>query len=95
VNITFEKQGRLGDRCSVRVMAFNLHGVWSCMKFELQQMRKQGSGAIVNCSSLGGLIDGNQRGTYHARSRGATGIPSHPRCACEEVFDTLDGAQPV
>jgi len=33
-----------------RVLAVNLRGVWSCMKFELQQMRKQGSGAIVNCS---------------------------------------------
>src|ERR1700677_4765360 len=41
-----------------RVMSINLRGVWSCMKFELQQMRKQGSGAIVNCSSLGGLIGG-------------------------------------
>jgi len=49
-----------------RVMAINLRGVWSCMKFELRQMREQGSGAIVNCSSLGGLIGGNQRGTYHA-----------------------------
>jgi NAD(P)-dependent dehydrogenase (short-subunit alcohol dehydrogenase family) len=29
-----------------RVMAINLRGVWSCMKFELQQMRKQGSGAF-------------------------------------------------
>ena len=35
-----------------RVMSINLRGVWSCMKFELQQMREQGSGAIVNCSSL-------------------------------------------
>ena len=46
-----------------RVMSINLRGVWSCMKFELQVMREQGSGAIVNCSSLGGLIGGNQRGT--------------------------------
>jgi len=38
-----------------RVMGINLRGEWSCMKFKLQQMRKQGSGAIVNCSSLGGL----------------------------------------
>ena len=44
-----------------RIMGINLRGVWSCMKFELQQMRKQGSGAIVNCSSLGGLIGGAQR----------------------------------
>jgi NAD(P)-dependent dehydrogenase (short-subunit alcohol dehydrogenase family) len=44
------------------------------MKFELQQMRKQGSGAIVNCSSLGGLIGGNQRGTYHAAKHGVIGF---------------------
>jgi len=56
------------------VMAINLRGVWSCMKFELQQMRKQGSGAIVNCSSLGGLIGGNQRGTYHAAKHGVIGF---------------------
>jgi len=57
-----------------RVMAINLRGVWSCMKFELQQMRRQGSGAIVNCSSLGGLIGGNQRGTYHAAKHGVIGF---------------------
>ena len=38
-----------------RVNAINLRGVWACMKHELGQMRAQGSGAIVNCSSLGGL----------------------------------------
>ncbi|MGB2663101.1 MAG: glucose 1-dehydrogenase [Candidatus Acidiferrum sp.] len=57
-----------------RVMAVNLRGVWSCMKFELQQMRKQGSGAIVNCSSLGGLVGGPQRGTYHAAKHGVLGL---------------------
>jgi NAD(P)-dependent dehydrogenase (short-subunit alcohol dehydrogenase family) len=57
-----------------RVMGINLRGVWSCMKFELQVMRKQGSGAIVNCSSLGGLIGGNQRGTYHAAKHGVIGF---------------------
>ena len=57
-----------------RVMAINLRGAWSCMKFELRQMREQGSGAIVNCSSLGGLIGGNQRGTYHAAKHGVIGF---------------------
>jgi NAD(P)-dependent dehydrogenase (short-subunit alcohol dehydrogenase family) len=57
-----------------RVMGVNLRGVWSCMKFELQEMREQGSGAIVNCSSLGGLIGGNQRGTYHAAKHGVIGL---------------------
>jgi NAD(P)-dependent dehydrogenase (short-subunit alcohol dehydrogenase family) len=57
-----------------RVMAINLRGVWSCMKFELQHMRKQGSGAIVNCSSLGGLVGGAERGVYHAAKHGVLGL---------------------
>src|SRR6266850_1896641 len=57
-----------------RVMDINLRGVWSCMKFELQQMRKQGSGAVVNCSSLGGLVGGAERGIYHASKHGVLGL---------------------
>ena len=57
-----------------RVMGINLRGEWSCMKFELQQMRKQGSGAIVNCSSLGGLVGGAERGIYHAAKHGILGF---------------------
>jgi NADP-dependent 3-hydroxy acid dehydrogenase YdfG len=37
------------------VNGINLRGIWASMKHELAQMRSQGSGAIVNCSSLGGL----------------------------------------
>ena len=44
------------------------------MKYELQQMRQQGSGAIVNCSSLGGLVGGAPRGTYHAAKHGVLGL---------------------
>jgi NAD(P)-dependent dehydrogenase (short-subunit alcohol dehydrogenase family) len=57
-----------------RVMAINLRGVWACMKFELQHMRRQGSGAIVNCSSLGGVVGGAERGTYHAAKHGVLGL---------------------
>jgi NAD(P)-dependent dehydrogenase (short-subunit alcohol dehydrogenase family) len=57
-----------------RVIGINLRGVWSCMKEELRQMRKQGSGAIVNCSSLGGLVGGAERGTYHAAKHGVLGL---------------------
>ena len=40
-----------------QAMGINLRGVWSCMKFELQPMRKQGSGTIgtlivLECASL-------------------------------------------
>jgi NAD(P)-dependent dehydrogenase (short-subunit alcohol dehydrogenase family) len=57
-----------------RVMGINLRGVWSSMKFELQQMRKQASGSIVNCSSLGGLVGGAERGIYHAAKHGVLGF---------------------
>lgn len=57
-----------------RVTSINLRGIWACMKFELQHMRQQGSGAIVNCSSLGGLIGGAERGTYHAAKHGILGL---------------------
>lgn len=57
-----------------RVTGVNLRGVWSCMRSELQQMRKQGSGAIVNCSSLGGLVGGAERGIYHAAKHGVLGL---------------------
>jgi len=38
-----------------KVMAVNASGVFYCMKQELQQMVKQGSGAIVNTASIAGL----------------------------------------
>lgn len=57
-----------------RVMNINLRGVWSCMKFELKQMRKQEIGCIVNCSSLGGLVGGVERGIYHAAKHGVIGF---------------------
>jgi len=57
-----------------RVIAVNLRGVWNCMKYELRQMRQQGSGAIVNCSSIGGLIGLPGRGVYHASKHGVIGL---------------------
>src|ERR1700761_5939496 len=57
-----------------RVIGINLRGVWSCMKFELRQMLKQGSGAIVNCSSIGGISGGGGRGSYHAEKNGGLGL---------------------
>ena len=56
------------------VTAVNLRGVWTCMKHELLQMRNQGSGAIVNCSSLGGLVGQAGRAAYHATRHGVIGL---------------------
>lgn len=57
-----------------RVMGVNLKGVWASMKHELRQMRTQGSGAIVNCSSLGGLVGNPGRAAYHATKHGVIGL---------------------
>jgi NAD(P)-dependent dehydrogenase (short-subunit alcohol dehydrogenase family) len=64
-----------------RVTAINLRGVWSCMKHELLQMREQGSGAIVNCSSMGGLMGAAGRGIYRATKHGILGLT---KCAALE-----------
>ena len=36
----------------LRVVQVDLVGVWRCMRAEIRQMRSQGSGAIVNTSSI-------------------------------------------
>ena len=57
-----------------RVISVNLRSVWLCMKYELLEMRKQGSGAIVNNSSLGGLVGLPGRAAYHAAKHGVLGL---------------------
>src|SRR5256885_15063279 len=56
-----------------RVNAINLRGVWTCMKHELRHMREQGGGAIINCSSLGGLVGLPRRAAYQASQHGGIG----------------------
>ncbi len=67
------------------VNAVNLRGVWACMKHELLQMRRQGSGAIVNCSSLGGLVGLPGRAAYHASKHGVIGLT---KCAALDCATT-------
>ena len=57
-----------------RLNGVNYRGIWASMKHELRQMRRQGSGAIVNCSSIGGLIGGAGRAAYHASKHAVIGL---------------------
>lgn len=57
-----------------RALGINLRGVWACMKHELQYMRQQGTGSIVNCSSVGGLVGLEKLAAYHASKHGVLGL---------------------
>jgi NAD(P)-dependent dehydrogenase (short-subunit alcohol dehydrogenase family) len=83
LDMAYNNAGILGPMCPMaeetgegydQVQAVNLRGVWTFMKHELVQMQKQGSGAIVNCSSLGGLVGLPGRAAYHASKHGVIGL---------------------
>ncbi len=57
-----------------RVSRVNIRGVFLCMKYELQLMRKQSSGAIVNCSSNSGLVGVPGRAAYATAKHGMLGL---------------------
>jgi NAD(P)-dependent dehydrogenase (short-subunit alcohol dehydrogenase family) len=57
-----------------RIISINLNGVWNCMQHELRQMIKQGSGTIVNCSSIGGMTGAQGRAPYSATKHGIVGL---------------------
>ena len=57
-----------------RVININLRGVWSCMKYELRQMERQGTGAIVNNASVGALTGNPGIGSYIASKHGVVGL---------------------
>lgn len=52
------------------LMNVNVKGVFFCTKYAVQQMLKNGSGSIVNLSSIYGLIGAGDAPPYHA-SKGA------------------------
>ncbi len=57
-----------------RVIGINLTGVWLCMKYELEQMVKQGGGAIVNMASILGWVGFANAPAYVAAKHGVIGL---------------------
>src|SRR5438094_1433763 len=56
------------------VMDINVKGVWLSMKYEIPQMLDQGGGAIVNCSSVAGVIGFPGIGIYSASKHAVIGL---------------------
>lgn len=58
-----------------RIIAINLKGVWLCLKYEIRQILKQGGGgAIVNMSSITGLVGAVGAAAYSASKHGVIGL---------------------
>ena len=57
-----------------RVIGTNLKGMWLCMKYEIPEMLTRGSGAIVNVSSIAGLVGIQGRVAYAASKHGVAGL---------------------
>jgi len=69
----------------LRVLQVDLAGVWRCMRAEIRQMRGQGSGAIVNTSSMLGAAAMPGNGAYIAAKHGVHGLT---RAAAVELGGT-------
>ncbi|KQQ86819.1 SDR family oxidoreductase [Massilia sp. Leaf139] len=73
----FEEGARLAE-CEEaaydRIMDVNVKGVWLSMKYQLRQMGKQGSGAIVNLSSAFGTVGAPGQSVYAASKHALAGL---------------------
>ncbi len=58
----------------VRTIDVNLKGTWLCMKYEIGQMLKTGSGSLVNVSSVAGLVGVPAMPAYVAAKHGIIGL---------------------
>ncbi|MBW4617297.1 MAG: SDR family oxidoreductase [Desmonostoc vinosum HA7617-LM4] len=56
------------------LMAINIRGLFLCMKYEIQHMLSQGSGAIVNNSSNSGLVGFPGNSLYTASKHAVMGL---------------------
>ena len=84
LDCAFNNAGILGERNFTadytedewnEVIAVNLTGTWLCMKYEIHQMLKQSSGAIVNMASVLGLVGSSgPSAAYAASKHGVVGL---------------------
>lgn len=57
-----------------RIININVKGVWLSMKYQIPQMLKNGTGAIVNMSSIAGLIGAPALSIYVASKHAVVGL---------------------
>jgi NAD(P)-dependent dehydrogenase (short-subunit alcohol dehydrogenase family) len=65
-----------------RVLGTNLKGLWMCMKAEIPLLVARGGGAIVNCSSVAGLVGFVGMPAYVASKHGIVGLTRTAALEC-------------
>ncbi len=66
--------GKIDEETFDQLIAVNVKAVWRCMKLEIEQMLKQGGGAIVNTSSIGGLKGAPRQPIYGSTKHAVIGM---------------------
>ncbi len=74
VHIPFAPLTEVTEADWLKVIGTNLTGMFHCLKYELIQMNRQGGGAIVNTSSIGGLHMTPGFGAYGPSKAGVIAI---------------------
>jgi NAD(P)-dependent dehydrogenase (short-subunit alcohol dehydrogenase family) len=76
-NAAMTQAGRLDQVSEAdfdQLMAVNVKGTWLCLREEVRVMQPQGSGSIVNVSSIGGLRGSSGMGGYQASKHAVIGL---------------------
>ncbi|MET0343396.1 MAG: SDR family oxidoreductase [Polyangiales bacterium] len=74
LDLEHEPLGKTDEETFDRLMSVNVKGVWLCMKHEIAQMLAQGEGAIVNTSSIGGVIGAPRQPIYGTTKHAVLGL---------------------
>jgi NAD(P)-dependent dehydrogenase (short-subunit alcohol dehydrogenase family) len=69
-----KKIGEISEEAFARILQVNVTGTWLCMRAELEHMRRHGGGAIVNASSVSGLVGRAGSGAYSASKHAINGL---------------------
>ena len=68
-----------------KTIDINLKGIWLCMKYEIPEMLKNRKGAIVNCSSVAGLVGFRGSPAYVASKHGVIGLTKTAALECAKL----------
>ncbi len=66
--------GAMDESTFDRVISVDLKGIFLCLTYELQHMIQSGKGAIVNTTSVAGLVPETGSGAYVAAKHGVIGL---------------------